>query len=74
MITGWVRGAGSEQLANNANPAFNREMFEEGIDFIIKAWTTPGPFRYEGKHFHFRQSTRGSYHYKNHIRHFGFLV
>jgi alkanesulfonate monooxygenase SsuD/methylene tetrahydromethanopterin reductase-like flavin-dependent oxidoreductase (luciferase family) len=54
MITGWVRGAGSEQLANNANPAYNREMFEEGIDFIIKAWTTPGPFRYEGKHFHFR--------------------
>jgi alkanesulfonate monooxygenase SsuD/methylene tetrahydromethanopterin reductase-like flavin-dependent oxidoreductase (luciferase family) len=54
MITGWVRGAGSEQLANNANPAYNREMFEEGIDFIVKAWTTPGPFRYEGKHFHFR--------------------
>lgn len=54
MITGWVRGAGSEQLANNANPAYNREMFEEGIDLIIKAWTTPGPFRYEGKHFHFR--------------------
>ncbi len=54
MITGWVRGAGSEQLANNANPAYNREMFEEGVDFIVKAWTTPGPFRYEGKHFHFR--------------------
>lgn len=54
MITGWVRGAGSEQLANNANPAYNREMYEEGVDFIVKAWTTPGPFRYEGKHFHFR--------------------
>ena len=49
-----MRGAGSEQLANNANPAYNREMFEEGVDFIVKAWTTPGPFRYEGKHFHFR--------------------
>ena len=48
------RGAGSEQLANNANPAFNREYFEEGIDFIIQSWTKPGPFRYEGKHFHFR--------------------
>ncbi len=54
LVPGWVRGAGSEQLANNANPAYNRELFEEGIDFIIKAWTTPGPFRYEGKHFHFR--------------------
>jgi alkanesulfonate monooxygenase SsuD/methylene tetrahydromethanopterin reductase-like flavin-dependent oxidoreductase (luciferase family) len=54
LVPGWVRGAGSEQLANNTNPAYNREYFEEGIDFIIKAWTTPGPFRYEGKHFHFR--------------------
>ncbi len=54
LVPGWVRGAGSEQLANNANPAYNREYFEEGVDFIIKAWTTPGPFRYEGKHFHFR--------------------
>src|SRR6202140_5205604 len=54
LVPGWVRGAGSEQLANNANPALNREYFEEGVDFIIKAWTTPGPFRYEGKHYHFR--------------------
>jgi alkanesulfonate monooxygenase SsuD/methylene tetrahydromethanopterin reductase-like flavin-dependent oxidoreductase (luciferase family) len=54
LISGWVRGAGSEQLANNANPALNRELFEEGVDFIVKAWTTPGPFRYEGKHYHFR--------------------
>jgi alkanesulfonate monooxygenase SsuD/methylene tetrahydromethanopterin reductase-like flavin-dependent oxidoreductase (luciferase family) len=54
LVPGWVRGAGSEQLANNANPAYNREYFEEGVEFIVKAWTTPGPFRYEGKHFHFR--------------------
>ena len=54
LVPGWVRGAGSEQLANNANPALNREYFEEGVEFILKAWTTPGPFRYEGKHFHFR--------------------
>ncbi len=54
LIPGWVRGAGSEQLANNSNPAYNREFFEEGHDLIIKAWTEPGPWRYEGKHFHFR--------------------
>ncbi|HYL59357.1 MAG TPA: LLM class flavin-dependent oxidoreductase, partial [Candidatus Acidoferrales bacterium] len=34
LVPGWVRGAGSEQLANNANPAYNREYFEEGVDFI----------------------------------------
>jgi len=54
LVPGFVRGAGTEQLANNANPAFNRELFNEAHDLIIKAWTTPGPFRYEGKHFHYR--------------------
>ena len=54
LVSGWVRGAGSEQFANNTNPALNRELFEEGVEFIVKAWTTPGPFRYEGKHFNFR--------------------
>ncbi len=54
LVPGWVRGAGSESLYNNANPAFNRELFNEAHDFVIKAWTTPGPFRYEGKHYHYR--------------------
>jgi len=54
LVTGWVRGAGSEQFFNNANPAYNREMFNEAHDFIIDAWTKPGPWRYEGKHFHYR--------------------
>lgn len=54
LVTGWVRGGGSEQYFNNANPAYNREMFEEAHDFIHEAWTRPGPWRYEGKHFHYR--------------------
>ncbi|HUE40260.1 MAG TPA: LLM class flavin-dependent oxidoreductase [Candidatus Binatia bacterium] len=54
LVPGFIRGAGSEQLANNANPAFNREYFDEAHDLIIQAWTRPGPFRFEGKHFHYR--------------------
>jgi alkanesulfonate monooxygenase SsuD/methylene tetrahydromethanopterin reductase-like flavin-dependent oxidoreductase (luciferase family) len=54
LVPGWVRGAGSEQIANNINPAFNRERFNEAHDFIIQAWTKPGPWRYEGKHYHYR--------------------
>src|SRR5882757_2018252 len=54
LVPGWVRGAGSEQLANNANPAYNREYFNEAHDLVIAAWTKPGPFRWEGKHFHYR--------------------
>lgn len=54
LISGWVRGAGSEQIFNNANPAYNREYLNEAHDFILQAWTRPGPWRYEGTHFHYR--------------------
>ena len=54
LVSGWVRGAGSEQFFNNANPAYNREMFNEAHSFIMDCWTKDGPWRYEGKHFHYR--------------------
>jgi alkanesulfonate monooxygenase SsuD/methylene tetrahydromethanopterin reductase-like flavin-dependent oxidoreductase (luciferase family) len=54
LVSGWVRGAGSEQFATNANPAYNREYFNEAHEVVVKAWTEPGPWRYEGKHFHYR--------------------
>ena len=54
ITSGFVRGIGLESLAHNANPVHNRERFEEAHDLIVKAWTTPGPFRWEGKHFHYR--------------------
>jgi alkanesulfonate monooxygenase SsuD/methylene tetrahydromethanopterin reductase-like flavin-dependent oxidoreductase (luciferase family) len=54
LVAGWVRGAGSEQLFNNVSPALNREYFNEAHDVVVAAWTRPGPFRWEGKHFHFR--------------------
>ena len=54
LISGVVRGGGVESLANNVNPAYNRERFEEAHDLIIAAWTRPGPFRWEGKHFEYR--------------------
>ena len=36
------------------NPAFNRERFEEAHELIVKAWTQPGPFRFEGTHYQHR--------------------
>jgi len=54
LVPGFIRGAGSEQIFNNANPAYNREYFDEAHDLILQAWTRPGPFRFEGKHFHYR--------------------
>ena len=54
LVSGFVRGGGRESVAHNAPPTYNRERFEEAHDFIIKAWTTPGPFRWEGKHYQYR--------------------
>ena len=54
ILSGFVRGIGVESWWSNMNPVHNRERFEECHDLIIKCWTTPGPFRWEGKHYHFR--------------------
>jgi alkanesulfonate monooxygenase SsuD/methylene tetrahydromethanopterin reductase-like flavin-dependent oxidoreductase (luciferase family) len=54
LVSGFVRGAGTEQYANNVNPAFNRERFEEAHDLLIKIWKEPGPWRWEGEHFQYR--------------------
>ncbi len=54
VVCGFVRGLGQESMATNTNPIYNRERFDEAHDLIIKAWTDPGPFRWEGKHYQFR--------------------
>ena len=54
LVTGWVRGTGRESVSHNAQPPYNWERFQEAHDFVVKAWTTPGPYRWEGKHYHFR--------------------
>jgi alkanesulfonate monooxygenase SsuD/methylene tetrahydromethanopterin reductase-like flavin-dependent oxidoreductase (luciferase family) len=54
VVTGWVRGGGRESVSHSAPPTYNRERFEEAHDFIVKTWTTPGPFRWEGKHYQYR--------------------
>jgi alkanesulfonate monooxygenase SsuD/methylene tetrahydromethanopterin reductase-like flavin-dependent oxidoreductase (luciferase family) len=53
-VSGWVRGTGRESFSHNAQPPYNWERFQEAHDFIIKAWTTPGPFRWEGDHYQYR--------------------
>jgi alkanesulfonate monooxygenase SsuD/methylene tetrahydromethanopterin reductase-like flavin-dependent oxidoreductase (luciferase family) len=54
LVSGWVRGTGRESVTHNANPTYNRERWEEAHQFIVKTWTTPGPFRWEGKHYQYR--------------------
>ena len=54
LVAGIVRGSGAEQFANNVNPALNRDRFQEAHDLIIKTWTEPGPWRWEGDNYQFR--------------------
>ena len=53
LITGMVRGIGAEYFSMGANPAFRHERFHEAHDLVVQAWTKPGPFAFEGKHYHF---------------------
>ena len=54
IISGFVRGTAVETLQGGIAPPQNRDRFEEAHDLIIKCWTEPGPFRYEGEYYHYR--------------------
>jgi alkanesulfonate monooxygenase SsuD/methylene tetrahydromethanopterin reductase-like flavin-dependent oxidoreductase (luciferase family) len=54
IITGFVRGIGSEYHSTGVNPTFSHERFHEAHDLIMQAWTQPGPTAFEGEHYNFR--------------------
>ena len=54
FIAGFVRGIGAEYHTFGTNPAESQERFAEAHDLIIRAWTEPGPFAYEGKYYKFK--------------------
>jgi alkanesulfonate monooxygenase SsuD/methylene tetrahydromethanopterin reductase-like flavin-dependent oxidoreductase (luciferase family) len=54
LIAGFVRGIGAEYHSWGANPAESHDRFHEAHDLILRAWTEPGPFPFEGKYYHFQ--------------------
>jgi alkanesulfonate monooxygenase SsuD/methylene tetrahydromethanopterin reductase-like flavin-dependent oxidoreductase (luciferase family) len=54
LVAGMVIGGGPEYYSCNVNPTHARERFREALDLIVKAWTTPGPFLWNSKHYFFR--------------------
>ena len=54
LIAGLVIGGGPEYFTYNVNPTFARERFREALDLVVKAWTTPGPFIWNSKHYFYR--------------------
>jgi alkanesulfonate monooxygenase SsuD/methylene tetrahydromethanopterin reductase-like flavin-dependent oxidoreductase (luciferase family) len=49
-----VRGIGAEYHSTGVNPYFSHERFHEAHDLIVKAWSQPGPFSFDGQHFNLR--------------------
>lgn len=54
VISGFVRGIGCEHLSLGIDPTHSRARFYEAHDLILRAWTEPGPFTFEGTHFRVR--------------------
>ena len=54
VVSGQVVGTGNEFFSYNLNPTYARERYHEAHELIVKAWTTPGPFTWDGTHFRFR--------------------
>jgi alkanesulfonate monooxygenase SsuD/methylene tetrahydromethanopterin reductase-like flavin-dependent oxidoreductase (luciferase family) len=54
LIAGFMRGIAHEYAAYNIAPDDSWSRLREAYELIIKAWTEPEPFRWEGEHFKFR--------------------
>ena len=53
LIAGFVRGIPHEYIAYNVPPSESRERLREAVQLIIKAWTEPEPFGWEGEFYQF---------------------
>jgi alkanesulfonate monooxygenase SsuD/methylene tetrahydromethanopterin reductase-like flavin-dependent oxidoreductase (luciferase family) len=54
LVAGMVVGGGPEYFSYQVDPTAARERFREALDLILKAWTTPGPFAWNSKHYFHR--------------------
>ena len=54
LVVGLLRGITGEYLTFGLNPAEARERTTEGMELVLKAWTEPQPFGWQGRHYQFR--------------------
>lgn len=54
LVAGMLRGTSNEYVTYNVNPAESRERFEEALDLIVRAWTEPEPFGWQGRYYDYR--------------------
>jgi len=51
LVSGFVRGIGAEYHTFGVNPTISHDRFHEAHDLIVRAWTEPGPFAFQGRHY-----------------------
>src|SRR5712691_9383453 len=54
FVFGLLRGTTNEYLSYDLNPKEARERTDEGMELILKAWTEPQPFSWQGRYFQYR--------------------
>ncbi len=54
LVVGLLRGTTNEALTYDLNPRESRERTDEGMELILRAWTEPQPFGWQGRHFQYR--------------------
>ena len=54
LRVGLLRGTTNEMLTYGLKPEEARERTTEGMELILRAWTEPQPFGWQGRHFQYR--------------------
>lgn len=54
VIAGMLRGTSNEYVTYGLNPAESHDRFEEALKLIVRAWTEPQPFGWQGRYYEFR--------------------
>jgi alkanesulfonate monooxygenase SsuD/methylene tetrahydromethanopterin reductase-like flavin-dependent oxidoreductase (luciferase family) len=55
LVAGLMRGIPHEYIAYGINPDHSWSRQREAIELILRCWTEPEPFGWEGEHFRFPQ-------------------
>lgn len=54
VVAGLLRGTPNEFQTFSVNPSETRELALESMELVLKAWTEPQPFGWEGRHYQYR--------------------
>jgi alkanesulfonate monooxygenase SsuD/methylene tetrahydromethanopterin reductase-like flavin-dependent oxidoreductase (luciferase family) len=54
LVVGLLRGTTNEALTYDLDPAEARQRTDEGMELILRAWTEPEPFGWQGRHYRYR--------------------